>query len=214
MEISIGSRVTSSLGREIGKVTRVVFDPTTNDVDQVVIKAGDRERVVPINMVESADAKDTQLRIGVEVVDSLPEFVSTQYEEAPPTCPAVTAYRPGKALPPSTLLFPTGPTTPISPPPTREVSPARGFTIVEGTEVEALDGKIGVVDQVLTDQYQDKITGFTVRRGTLLRRDVRVPIEWVSQAGPGCINLSVTRAQLEEHPLPPEGPYIPTESIQ
>lgn len=214
MDINIGSQVVSSQGREIGKVTRVVFDPTTNDLDQIVVKAGGRERIIPLNMVQSATEDGVQLRIGYEVVDQLPDFTSARFEEAPQTCPAVMAYGPGKALPPSTLLFPAGQATQAVTPSPREVEAGAGrsLAITKGTEVQALDGKIGVVDKVLTDQYQDKVTGFIVRKGVLLKEDVRIPIEWVSHIGSGCINLGVTKAQLEQHPTPPEGPYIPTES--
>lgn len=209
MNITIGSEVISSEGERVGKVGRVVFDPTTDDVDQIVVEWRGTERLVPLNMIENAGTDSVRLRVTAEVVEQLPHFDPASFEAAPETCPAVATYGREKAYPPSTFLFPGGQAA--AAPPAEETHKTEALAISEGTEVQALDGKIGVVDEVLTDQYQDKVTGFIVRKGTLLSRDVRVPIEWVDRIGSGCINLSVTKRQLEERLEPPEGPYIPVE---
>jgi sporulation protein YlmC with PRC-barrel domain len=213
MDIKLNSKVVTMQGEDIGKVARIVFDPNTNDIDQLVVSTSSGERIVPLNMVQAATRDEIQLRVGKDVVDQLTGFRAGEYEDASTTCPTVPNIAEGRAYPPSTFLFQSPSVTQPTPPQTAE-SPKQRFSISEGTEVLALDGKIGKVDQVLTDQYEDKVLGFIVKRGEILSKDVRVPIEWVSGIKSGCIQLGVTLDQLEKHSMPPEGPYVPVTENQ
>lgn len=211
MDIKINSSVMSHGGQEIGKVARMVLNPSTYDVDQLVVATDEGERVVPLNMVESATPGIVRLRVDADVIRQLKVFEAGAFEEAPETCPAVTNMGKQHAYPPSTFLLSAEMKSTLmhaTPQAAQPGSEKKRFTLTVGTEVMALDGKIGVIDEVLTDQYEDKALGFMIRREGS-QKDIRVPIEWVASLSSGCVHLSVTKEQLEKHPLPPDGMYIP-----
>jgi uncharacterized protein YrrD len=101
MKIDIGATVKTREGDELGKVERVILDPTTRDVNAVVVHKGlilNRDVVVPISLVQKADENEVLLRVGREYLQELPDFVGKHYKEQPAEEQVPYSYAPGSVL--------------------------------------------------------------------------------------------------------------------
>jgi sporulation protein YlmC with PRC-barrel domain len=85
---------------------------------------------------------------------------------------------------------------------------AGGRPLRAGQKVIGSDGEVGRLDVVLVDPRSDRATGFVVRKGTLLVRDVIVPIELVRSVEQDRIILDASKAQVQRLPE-----YRPDEEI-
>lgn len=214
MRIDIGTTVRTLEGDEIGKVERIILDPTTRDVTALVVHKGlilNRDVVVPISLVQYADNREVQLRLGRDYLQDLPDFVDKHYvrpreEEATLSYPA------------GSILFPLVPPQGVPGMPgryesveeERQAAPLE-VDIAEGMEVRTVDGSIGVVDEVRTDPLSDRVTSIVVRKGAMLPRDTEIPVEFISAIRPDHIQLSLTNQQVMELPLPVTDRYIVSE---
>ncbi|MHB0871351.1 MAG: PRC-barrel domain-containing protein [Chloroflexota bacterium] len=214
MKIDIGATVRTREGDEMGKVERVILDPTTRDVNALVVHRGlilNRDVVVPISLVQRADTKEVHLRLGRDYLHELPDFVDKHYVR--PSEQGVPL-----SYPSGSILFPLVPPhgLPGVPGPyesaeeEREAAPLE-LLIAEGMEVRTVDGSIGVVDEVRTDPLSDRVTSIVVRKGAGLKKDIEIPTEFVAAIGPDHIQLSLTNQQVDELPLPVTDRYIVSE---
>lgn len=68
--------------QQVGAIDRVVLDPQTNDVSHIVIRQGwffAEDKVLPIALVDTANAERIQLRRAVKNLDALPRFEDVYY---------------------------------------------------------------------------------------------------------------------------------------
>ncbi|MGH2531065.1 MAG: PRC-barrel domain-containing protein [Thermomicrobiales bacterium] len=69
--------------------------------------------------------------------------------------------------------------------------PMQDVMMGKGTDVVGADGKkIGAVEEVVLDE-QGQMAGFVVKEGVLFKHRLRVPMEWVENAGEDEIRLNV-----------------------
>ena len=218
MRIRIGAMVKTRQGEEVGKVERVVLEPSSNEVDAVVVHRGlilSRDVLIPISLVQEATEAEVLLRIGRDRLRELPDFVSAHFEIRPPEdALSYASYAPGSILFP--LVPPYG--VPGEPGP-YELAEATGETaivpidlaIVRGMPVLSLDGTVGEVEEVRTDPLTDRATAIVVRGKAGLKEQVEIPIEFVSAILYDHIKLSLTNQQVEELPEPVADRYIVSE---
>lgn len=216
MDIDIGADVLTNDGKKVGSVERVVIDPLSYEVTDIVVHtdAGRQDDyIVSVSEIDAAEHGEVTLRVNADQLRQMPHFVEAEFEVPPPGGAEVLAYNPGNIVVPVKPPFP--PPYPVPPPPpplpelAREVG-AAPLEISEGTEVEAVDGPIGTVDEVLLDTYQDRITALVVRKNDLLGTDVVIPVEWVSEISLDRVKVAATRAQVEHLLGPPAGWYLST----
>ncbi len=213
MKIDIGSTVRTREGDEIGKVERVILDPTTRDVNALVVHRGlilNRDVVVPMSLVQKAGRGEVSLRLGRDRLQDLPDFVDRHYEIRPPEPEEA-----GVSYPSGSILFPLVPPygvpgvpTPYeSPEEEREAAPLE-LDVSEGMEVRTVDGPVGVVDEVRSDPLSDRVSSIVVKKKGGRKKDVEVPVEFISGIGPHHVQLSLTNEQFEALPLPVTDRYI------
>ncbi|MCL4370198.1 MAG: PRC-barrel domain-containing protein [Chloroflexi bacterium] len=216
MRIHIGATVRTREGDEMGKVERVMLNPTTKDVDALVVHRGlilGRDVVVRISLVQEADQAEVRLRIGRDRLEELPDFEGRHHELVPvEDAESYSVYAPG------TILFPLVPPygVPGEPGPyefpeeEREAAPV-DLDVVEGMLVRSLDGTVGVVEEVRTDPLSDRATSIVVTGGAGLKKDVEIPFEFVAGIFPDHIDVSLTNQQVEDLPLPVTDRYVTSE---
>jgi len=218
MRIQIGATVRSQEGEEIGRAERVVLDPSTQEVESIVVHRGlllSRDVLVPISLVEEATEQEIRLRIPKDRVGDLSDFVSAHFEIKPPEhLASYASYAPGSILFP--LVPPYGVPGEPGPYELGEVEQERAVVpseldIAEGMLVLALDGTVGEVDEVRTDPVSDRATAIVVRARTGVKKEIEVPIELVSGIFPDHVQLSLTSEQVEELPTPVVDRYITSE---
>lgn len=206
-----GATIDSADDKQVGKLRRVVLDPRTQTVSHIIVEQGllfPEDRVVPINLVESALEEHIRLRLNAEELKGLPEFVETNYIQVPEEERIVSAA--GQAAPfyPIAPMPTWKPGTPVS---DRDIEPMieeqerhipdESVAVQKGADVLALnDEKVGEIEEVLTDPNSHQITQFVIAKGLVLKEEKRVPIEWVSEIHEDEIRLAVGPKILEYLP--------------
>jgi sporulation protein YlmC with PRC-barrel domain len=69
-----------------------------------------------------------------------------------------------------------------------------------GDRVQAVDGRIGVVEKVIVDPDERKPGYLVVKRGRLRPRRIVVPVGLVDEVSAGQVTLSITRTALDDFP--------------
>lgn len=212
MEVNIGAKVVTRDGRVPGVVDRVVVEPETNELISVVVRGklrALRDVVVPVGEIERATKENVYLRLTEDDLERMPDFIESEY--APPPYQSV----PPSIYPPTHVLVPVpgrvdlgqptveeAPRRPTLPAGLPHYAPPESISISEGTDVYCVDGKIGTVDEVITDPRTNRVTSFVVRRGKLLPKDVVVPVSLVSGVHEYRITLACRKDELHTPPSP------------
>ena len=199
--------VTTREGSDIGHIDRVVLDPRTQEVTHVVVRKGlllTEDKVVPIDLIESATDDKVAIRGAAGDVEALPPFEEKHFVHAeegaagsvPGDAPALNWYSPMGPLPPIGWAGPTAP--PVE---TERNIPEGTVPLKTGAKVIAADGKkVGQVEGVITESPQDRATDILVARGGLLRKKSkkRLPMRWVKEVREEGVYLTVASSEVEE----------------
>ncbi len=208
MQFTRGASVFTADGKEAGHVDRVVLNPKTKEVTHIVVRKGvffAEDKVLPIDLLASADEHRVTLRADVEDLERQPDFQETEYvlvdEEE------LKHDRVQSPLPPPSLYwyppYTAGPIMSYSAPAyvaeTKENIPEDTVALKEGAKVITADGKhVGNVERVLTDRQSDRATHFLISEGILLKEKKLVPITWVDEVGTDQVRLTVGVRTLNE----------------
>ena len=200
MNVELGSKVVSSDGEGVGKVDRLVVDPETREVSEIIIHKGfllTEDRVVPMSSIRGVDADgNVQLSVPASTIDQLPLFVERAYyiptedEYSTMPYPGVTStITPGLAAP---ILWGAPPAgrpymdTPVPMDAEAEAVPQSTLsddvvTIDKGTNVLDRYGEsVGHVEDVQYDDY-GRMTGIVVKAGLIRRHEYHVPAHHVDK---------------------------------
>jgi uncharacterized protein YrrD len=82
MQIELDAKVVSKDGEQIGKVDRIVIDPASLEVIEIVTHKGlfsVEDRIIARDFIESGDDDTVQLNIDAAKVQELPLFASADY---------------------------------------------------------------------------------------------------------------------------------------
>lgn len=191
--INIEADVITNDGHHVGEVDRVVMDPRSLNVTHIVIRRGlllTRDIVVPTSAVAQASKKAVYLNIPLGELEKMPDFIEKEFVSPPQAAPI------GPYVP-TDVLWPTGYAYAPAIIRERRNVPENEVDVTEGTDVFCVDGKIGVVDEVLFDTSTGHLTNFIVRQGTLLTRDVSIPVSWVKCADANKVELNCAKDEIE-----------------
>jgi uncharacterized protein YrrD len=216
MRVELGTDVYSSDDEKVGSVDRVVLDPRSREIHSFVVHRGfltPSDKLVPIDMVRGQDGDGLRLDLPEREFSELPDFVEERYVQVPeqdwdalpfivPNAMGAGGYLYGAPYAgrgyegSHDSFFDAAPAVaPIVE--TRSNILETDVMISEGTDVVGSDGeKIGTVGNVVVGDG-GAIRGFVVSAGLVLKRDVRIPIDWVSSAGEDEVRLRVTAAEAE-----------------
>ena len=186
MNLGIDTVVRYPTGEQAGHITRVVVDPEHRQVVDVVLTTTglfSRDVVVPLRLLDEAPGGVTELAGGPDLVDGLPDFEVAAYTSPPEDWSGPAGYLPG------TIFFPEAyvPPAPTGPP-VRQIPPGT-LAIAEGTAVWCEDGRLGVVDEVVSGD-DGALVAFIVRPDDAGVPDLLVPIDLVLEATETRIRLN------------------------
>jgi uncharacterized protein YrrD len=185
LEIRPGTQVISG-NDQVGRVRRLILRPD-GEVQGIIISGWlvlGHDVYVPIDAVESADPDAVRVSLSLADLEQLPPLESDSAHA-----------RADDASGPS--VAPAGLRSAAS---GQAEASAGGWPLRAGQRVAATDGNVGDLDVVLIDPRTNRATGFVVRKGRFVVRDVIVPIDWVQSVADDRITLSVPRARLDSLP--------------
>ncbi len=213
-DIHVGQDIVSADGEKIGTVDSVVLNAENRHLEHIISGQGifSQPKLIDIGLIERVDSSHIVLGMTASQVDALPDFVQTQYIEAPDSAlsdlgPAWEASAAGRvyiggpvgAAPYPGGFVPAPSTTAEGIPPDETITnlPPQDVVISEGTAVIGADGKkIGNVDHVIFGDGGN-LQGFVVKSGFIFHRDIVVPIEAVADVGANTIRLTVPADEMK-----------------
>jgi hypothetical protein len=212
MDIPIAAKV-ELLDGDGGHTTRVLVDPITRTITHLIVREPGLlgvEREVPIELVVESDPERVRLRLTRDGLRDLPPLEETRYVTAP-----------GLLLPYSdetVLAWPTyglngqiqaSPYYPVDGrvPVDHENIPPGELAVRQGQRVEAIDGPIGRIDELLVDPVSERITHLRMHEGHLWgRRIVTIPVDQIERIEDDAIHLTLSKRQVEALPTMPVRP--------
>ena len=220
----MGANAYASTGEKSGTIDRVIVEPDSWVATYLVLGKGDvlpSDKLVEISMVQNWSERGVELRLSLDDIKRLPDYIHRQYatprEFLPTPRPAQGGNLParelftqeGKPYGPGILPHETRPIEETAAP---EQPPQSGpIQLRDGETVEAVDGELGRLDQLLLDVYTDRLNTIVVKGdGT----QWHVPVEWIAYIDPDRVRLAADREQAEHLVGPPAGNYLPEEPDQ
>jgi uncharacterized protein YrrD len=206
MEFKLDAKVFTADNRQIGHVDRVVLDPKTKEVTDIVVRKGlifTEDKVVPTDLVAGTRDSQVILREGVEDLQTLPDFQKEYYvvidrEELGPGLPK-------EEYPLPLYYYPTvhkGAPTPYSiqktVTETKRHIPEGTVALEEGARVFSADGQhVGDVERVFIYPRTDHASHFLISKGLLLKERKVIPVAWISTIEEDKVHLVVRSRLLE-----------------
>jgi hypothetical protein len=192
MDIPVDATVECTDG-PCGRSTYAIVDPTKESVTHVVIEEsglGGQERLAPVNLISQSTPATIKLRCSAEELQNLQPFVKHEYL---PGAEPFLAYPPGHYMVWSAGI--SGGTPPVTE--QTDVPPGE-LAVSRGARVEASDGKVGHVDEFLTDPVGQQITHLVLRQGHLWgQREITIPANQIERIEPGVVYLKLDKKGIE-----------------
>lgn len=184
-ELPLNAKVECADGHA-GQSTRVIVDPKSLQVTHFVVKEKDSphtERLVPVDQVGETTADSVRLSCTASELAEMQPFVVTEYRQVDiPRYQDVTTVGPQQY---SDVM-----TMPVE----RELVPEGELAVREGVEVEATDGPVGRVDELLMDPETGQVTHLVMREGHLWgQKEVLLPLSVIDRTEKETVYLSLDK---------------------
>lgn len=206
-EFHIGAPVVGRDG-EVGSISRVVVDPDTSDIVDIVIRLSNglaaREVVLPGDRVLRSDTRETRVDMDTGEVRGLPDYEEVRFRTPVEGWEGLPGYTPDVVLfwAPRTAVEAFVPPSILPEPNVEGVRnvPAQSITVSGHLDVVCGDEVIGHVDRVLTDPDGDHATHLVVKRGVVRRDERLVPVSRVREVTDTTVTLECDARGLAAYP--------------
>lgn len=183
-----------------GKSTVLIIDPRTDQITHFVVKEKHfphLERLVPVTLIEATTPNSIQLSCSKEELAKLDEFIEHNFIR---TNKLEDWYTDNWSL-----LWPYYyPMESHYVDMQKERIPPGELAIHRGAQVMAVDGRVGVVDEFLTDPHSGHITHLILREGHLWgKRDVTIPVGQLDHISNNTVYLKLDKSSIEALPVIP-----------
>lgn len=206
MDFHFGGDVRGRDGADLGTLRAAVLDPGTDQIVSLVIQHGilDTRRVVaPIGSVTGADGSVVDLEFDQHQFSGLPDYADSRNIAPPPS--ADNLEQRGN-IPPENVpdVPPVGAATGVesiafTPVIEEDINVPPQDQVISGeTVVQASDGEVGNLSDVVVDDQTRRLSAFVVRQGVFFTHDVTIPRDWAVSITPDTITLGVDRAQIHD----------------
>jgi len=196
--------VLAANGQQIGSLERVVLNPETKVVTDIVVRTGTlfnkEAKVVPVEMVVETTENQIVLRDGAGELETFPPFEERHLVDAngdtdqkPADVPQVIYGTPGFGP----MMVPAPGEQLVTQ--VEQNIPDGTVAMKEGAKVISADGKhVGNVKSVLADSSVDQVTHLLISAGTFNKEKKLIPIKWVMTVGEDDVHLRVNKETIEE----------------
>ena len=212
MEFKQGTHVYTSDGKNVGSIDRVVLDPQTDEVTDLIVRKGwfSEDKVIPLGLIETTTEDRVTLNKAEHDLPTLLKFEETYYAPAYDNQPqgGDFAYPQGYTAAPMYSYPPAGVAwwggfggnigyAPITAEPeymerVQDNIPTGTVAVKEGARVLSLEGDhIGNVDEVFTEATTNHVTHIIISQGLLFKERKLIPTNWIKLAGEDDVMLTV-----------------------
>ena len=198
LNLNLGSSIQCRDG-QCGKLIRVVVDPETGYVSDIIVAKGillKETRILPLSVVDYTDENNLYLSIASSKLEQYPKYSVTEFKE--PVAPAERVAVPNN-------LYGAG--EPVVPMVKRKIRRGikTGQTVIKkGMPVNNFNGTVGKVGQVIMDYDTNKITYLVMYQGLIFTKQLVIPYTVVESIYEDSIFISCTEEALEQLPR-----YVP-----
>lgn len=206
LEIPLNAKV-DCIDGHAGKSTHVIIDPRNRTVTHIVVK-GDKnfaaqDRLVPIEHITSTTQDVIQLNCTLADVEKMPPFSAVRYVNYGFEDDVVT-YTPDYIGMGGPYSIPTAPTAYV--PLVDEALPQGERALMQGARVEATDGTVGKVGDLIINPETGQITHFTLQEGNFWgKREISLPLSAVDHAEEDAVHLKLDKKAIHSLPSVPRG---------
>lgn len=187
-----------------GKVVKVVIDPHTKLITDLIVEKGflqKLDRVIPVEQVIDVRVEGVFLAISSRELENYPEYRDEAFAAFDPALLDEMDYYPGE-VDMWTLRYGQALAGHASVRPVitqrfhRGVDPDRAV-VGRGTRVSNRIETIGYIDHLLVDKESEEITHLVIRQGLLPFRAI-IPISLVKEVGDQTVYVPLSRKQLKK----------------
>lgn len=214
-DLHVGARVMGSDGEHLGELTRIVVGPTY-DVEMLVVDPGlvesgnllkpggweaPRERVLPVDMLESVSDDEVRLSCTKAEFESRPLFERKEYAAVEVSeAPGQPRFHLGDLV---NYIASVAGTPYVAPAKVTLNEEAGAVDIGEGMPVWRIDPheQVGVVERVLADRETQQVTALVVRRRGFAGDRVMLPVAAIADVSGDTVHVTLTDEQFDA--LPP-----------
>jgi uncharacterized membrane protein/sporulation protein YlmC with PRC-barrel domain len=184
-----------------GESVTVIVNPTTRQVTHFVVRYKDlphpNQRLVPIDDVLDTSSSLIRLRCTREQLAGMEPFLETQYIRTEQPVPTYEAY--------DSYMFPyVTQTQAVDVAVEVERVPSGELAVHRGTQVEAVDGHVGEVGELVVDPDSGDITHLILREGHLWgKKEVMLPVSAIDYVEEDTVVLKLDKKAVELLPVIP-----------
>lgn len=190
-----------------GQSTYIIVNPINQQITYLVVKCDWSpfdEVLVPMEEVDTTDPDQITLKCTREELSSMPLFTEEVFIHMDPpdggdesgdylSLPFVTAM-------PGFYMDDSGDYVAVE----RENVPQGEFAVQRGARVEATDGFVGLVDELLVNSSNMQITHLVLKERHMLgQREITIPVSQIDRVEEDTVYLKLDRKGVEELPTTP-----------
>ena len=189
MDFPINVDVYCSDGR-YGKSTAVILDPATDRVKYVAVSDPNRlytEYLVPVDKIDGADAEKIELNCTQAELEKMEKFSEAEFLDVP----YYGGYDDFSGMPdPMANVY------------RKEMVPEGEVAISRGLSVEATDGFVGTVDELVINPETGAVTHLVLRTGHIWGdAEVSIPVSQVKKVDSLAVYLDRDKESIETLPV-------------
>jgi uncharacterized protein YrrD len=214
MRLTKGADVYASDGEKLGTLDRVILDPETREVMNLVISRGHlvtTKKIVGLEAIDQENKDKITLRSPKHDLDDFLDFEETHYVNGDQTeNPASDELPTSYWYPPINLAWWRAggtdnpilyPGQPVYVSKTTQNIPEGTVALEEGAKVMSKDEKhVGNIVEVVVDPQDHRVTHFVIDEGILFKERKLVPVTWISEIDENEVHLSVAANTLDHLP--------------
>lgn len=184
-----------------GHSTCIILNPTTSEITHFVVQTKGLlgiEFLVPVAEIRESAPHTIQLRCTLHQLFLMEPFLRAEYSNFY-SLPSV--YGPGEFMPWPYMMSADEPDTlPFD----DEQMPLNELGIHRGARVEAIDGRVGRVDEFLINQANNQITHLVLREGHLWgQKDITIPVAAIARIEEDVVYLKLDKQRVKSLPAIP-----------
>jgi uncharacterized protein YrrD len=194
MDLKIGVPVYSQTGL-CGKLSAVIMNPVTDKITHIVVTEKDfphTERIIPQSLVKSTDEEAAYLSCDTQFVHTQQHFVETEYIPIEVSSENILG---------EYYFFPYVEPLNGSIPIRSENVPSGELSLHRGEFVEARDGSVGSVDELIYNSEDKTVTHLVLREGHLWgKKEIAVPVADIDHIESDTVYLNIDKKSIDALP--------------